>query len=307
MGSRVRALLSVVSDIAIAVGAVGGTFWIAYASGHGDHSSVTLLGHRIRFVHELLIGAGLTLIGVFRGIPIAWRARRDRRALASARSALAEGAAREKELWQRLADVLGAQLVLVARLAEIGSDDRVSFFVDDPAAAGLRLANRYSVRQTYGRVDPERLYHYNEGCLGEAWDSGEPVYHSFGDPATDAVQWAAELETWGISQEESAGMTLKARTVFARRVDTNELPERRLGVVVVESPTIAADDGSPISELRLRTYFGERLALLASLFQLAIDLRTQQTATSLPATPSRMAASIAWWRNRVWQLVARRA
>jgi hypothetical protein len=306
MGSRVRAFLSVASDVVIAVGAIGGTFWIAYASAHGAHSSVTLLGHRVRFVHELLIGAGLTLIGVFRGIPIAWRARRDRRALASATSALAEGAAREKELWRRLGGVLGAQLVLVAKLAEIGSDDRVSFFIDDPTAAGLRLADRYSVRQTYGRVDPERLYPYSAGCLGEAWDSGEPVYHCFCDPAADEAQWSTELEKWGISREESAGMTLKARTVFARRVDTNELPESRLGVVVVESPTIAADDGSPISELRLRAYFGARLALLASLFQLAIDLRMQRTAATPSATPSRIAAFVSWWSNRAWPLAARR-
>jgi hypothetical protein len=273
MPARLRAAAKLGSDLAIAAGAVTGGAWLAYAAAHGSDSSISVIGQRVSFGEELLLGSLLAAVGLFRGVYISWRADRGQRLLTELRTALADSGRREEKLWARISEILDAEIALMYRGARIGSEDRVSFFINDPAAGGLRLTNRYSWCQSHRRIDRDRIYPYDGGCMGKAWDSGDPVYHNFCDPLTDPRGWVAELEAWGIGRRESASMTLKARTVFARRVDTNDLPERPLGVVVVESRGIPTSDTSEISEATLRGLFGERADLLARLFALALELR----------------------------------
>lgn len=273
MPANLRVAARLVSDLAVAVGAVAGGAWLNYAAAQGPDSNVDVLGHRFSFVQELLLGSLLVAIGLFRSVHIGWRADRYRRQLAEARSALTASSLREEELWARLEGLLDAEIALIYKSARIGSEDRVSFYINDPAAACLRLTNRYSLSQSNRRVDCDRMYPYDAGCVGKAWDRGEPVYQTFCDPIADLRGWTSELESWGIGRRESASMTLKARTIFARRVDTNDLPGQPLGVVVIESRGIPTGDASPISESSLRGLVGERADLLARLFALAVELR----------------------------------
>jgi hypothetical protein len=287
MPTRLRTAVTLGTDLLVAAGAVLGGAWLAYAAAHGANSSITLLGYRISFVPELLIGSLLAAAGLFRGVHISWTAERDRQQLTHIRHALAGSRRREIEMWDRIERVLNAELTLIAKRARIGSEDRVSFFIADPVAGGLRLTNRYSGRQTHRRVDPERLYPDDAGCLGRAWDSEDPIYENFSDPQTELRRWTAELRTWGIGKRESESMTLKARTIFARRVDTNDLPGRPLGVVVVESLSVPPTGASEISESSLRGHFGESTDLLAQLFELAVDLRAHRDRSVQSAAPTR--------------------
>lgn len=104
----------------------------------------------------------------------------------------------------------------IADSLELKSTDRVSLYMLE--SAGFQCIGRYSENQEY-KKKPNRLYANDQGCIGEAWRSGNSSDKSLPCPRTECAAYAQHQEQrWRIPASEVAKMRMASRCYVARAV-----------------------------------------------------------------------------------------
>jgi hypothetical protein len=279
-----RRLRHLVADLFAAALGTAGAGLETYAVVSGPTTRLNL--YLVDLSQGRQIGLGITLIGAgaLRAVLIRWRLD----GLESANDALnhlvTQAGDRERGAWRLAEELLKAMAWLIIHETGLWSDDRVSFFIEDPRRRGLLLTTRASRRATYATDQDHGLYDYGVGCLGEAWDGGSVYVDDLPNPESQTADWQnALLNDWAIPLEASAAMTMKSRTVFAQRVDAG-LGQRWLGVVVVESTKVPETAEDAISQTKLVDYFAGKQDFISRLFQLATELHAAREAVTAEQT-----------------------
>ncbi len=261
-----------VVDLVVTVAAVAGAAAVSFAErGGGDVS----LGFA-KIDRGWLLGVGFLLLGIAAlwGLLLRWRHEALEHENAGLLVALSDADAREQQAWSITTELLQAELELIQNDNGFWSDERVSFFVEDPSKTGLVLVARFSHMPRWNVEAARPPYGYGQGCLGRAWDEGKTVYVTdLPDPTHELEAWQARLEEeWSLNRDLTGSMTMRSRTIYARRFDGG-MGERPIGVVLVESTRIpAADGGKPLPELTegaLDDYFATRERMITQLLKLA--------------------------------------
>jgi len=192
---------------------------------------------------------------------------RDRQRSAAARTAVGwQSRAETAEL--ALARLAREELRLLADALRVYSDGRVSLFRahDDEH---FDLVARYSPNPTFDHGPGRGRYPMAEGALGQAWERQRVLGRSL--PSAGPVagpassKWVEDQQRrFGVPVEVSQGMTMRARTYAAVRLDQVGAG-RCLGVLVFEDvrplPSGSSEAGaSPLTEAAITGLLNETVA-----------------------------------------------
>lgn len=274
-------------DLIVAVTGVGATVCIVL-------SGQAKKGHRFSIgpVHiskGWLLTTGFILLGVgaLWGLLLRWRHERLEERNRELAVQIADSDKRERHAWRLVGELMRAELALILKENKLWSDERVSFFIDDPDGSGLLLAGRWSHMPDYRAVKERSPYPYEHGCVGRAWRKGRVIYVTdLPDPTADLAAWQAALATeWDIPPDASAEMTMRSRTVYAQRIEAG-VGEAPLGVVSIESTQVPRRESGHRLELECESfeaYFADKLDMIERLLELAAELRAALQSPALPS------------------------
>lgn len=197
----------------------------------------TIFGRRIDSFWLLAAGLGLASLSAFTQY-------RRRRAASATTAELARALDLHKQSSGALRAVLECEVADLCGKLGLWTSERVTLFVHD--GDDLIPAARFSSNAAFRHTGRER-YPDSNGCIGRAWQTGNPVVADL-PPPTDVDSWLAEQRRWGLTEQTAQALTMKSRSYIAIRIHGLEKDDDALGVLVAESQSPLSDlDGLPAS------------------------------------------------------------
>lgn len=214
-----------------------GGLLLAFTSLRGSDGGVPFFRWRPSAVAVFCLGAAFFVAGNV----YVYRARHREADLdtevAALRTTKGELQRRLGELGREMEKLFRAELEILAKELRYWSSERITLFVQD-ADQLLRVA-RCSANQTY-RQSGRSAYPLQEGCLGKALERGDAADVELPDPKADLDAWkAAQWERWRIPASTASALTMRSRTVIARRIDASPGNDA-FGLIVFESESSAS-------------------------------------------------------------------
>lgn len=118
--------------------------------------------------------------------------------------------------------------------AAVGDPDRITIYVYDRPGDCFTIVGRHARNFEFARCrNPSRPI--TEGCLAKAWENGHFFIGDLPDPKPDTATYIdRQFHACGMPKRRAQGLTMKARTYFAARIDGSH-GEPPIGVLVLES------------------------------------------------------------------------
>ncbi|NKC16852.1 MAG: hypothetical protein GKR94_33070 [Gammaproteobacteria bacterium] len=143
-------------------------------------------------------------------------------------------------------DIWRTKLGHIAKTLGFGDQERVSIYRYSDHDRAFYMLGRYSEGPDFSRRG-RGVYPDDQGCIGEAWKSGEAVARDLPDPDSEPDKYASVMaDCWNIDSETLRKMLMKSRLIFAFALrDRADL--QRTAVIVFESTTV---DGFDVNDVR---------------------------------------------------------
>jgi hypothetical protein len=143
--------------------------------------------------------------------------------------------------------ILEGQLAVLATALNLGDTERISVFRYDEKCRRFHMLGRYSKSPQYREAGRDS-YPAEEGCIGEAWRSGEGFVDHLPDPGTHFNDYCHSLAAdWRMSQLTVQSLTMKSRSYAAYAID-NAMGDQRIAVIVFESTRVDSLDKDMLRE-----------------------------------------------------------
>ena len=95
------------------------------------------------------------------------------------------------------------------------------------------MLGRYSLNSIYD-ARGRSVYPDTQGCIGEAWVSGESFIDNLPCPIASIAKYQKELVKHGIGKSVISSFKMKSRNLWACRIN-QEIPNKSIAVIVIES------------------------------------------------------------------------
>ncbi|MBD2067353.1 hypothetical protein H6F93_07390 [Leptolyngbya sp. FACHB-671] len=132
--------------------------------------------------------------------------------------------------------IIKKSLEQLAREIDFEGTERISIYFHNESHEFISIG-RYSENPNFdkkGRLS----YPDNEGCIGKAWNdgSGEAFVDDLPDPETNLNEYLDTLkQDWNVKKETARRFTMKSRTYYGYALKSDELPTRRIAIILFES------------------------------------------------------------------------
>lgn len=143
-------------------------------------------------------------------------------------------------------DIWQTKLGHTAKSLGFGDQERVSIYRYSEQDRIFYMLGRYSEGPDFARRG-RGVYPEDQGCIGQAWKSGEGIAQRLPDPYVDGSEYERTMsDDWKIDPATLRVMAMKSRLICAIAIrDRTDL--RRIAVVVFESTSV---DGFALDDVR---------------------------------------------------------
>ncbi|MBD2058114.1 hypothetical protein H6F88_19205 [Oculatella sp. FACHB-28] len=153
--------------------------------------------------------------------------------------------------------------------------ERISVYFHDGVDKFVPIG-RYSENPVFQRIG-RSSYPENEGCIGRAWHDGqgEAFVDDLPDPNHQLSDYLERVKRdWRINKEVVKRFVMKSRTYYGCAIKSEELPTRRIAVIIIESTEEKAFEKAALkSKMNSSFYFNtlRQFIILTSFIKLSPD------------------------------------